>query len=77
MVRAEHTPLRLMWLIAILASTSCCAFMIHNTFAQYFDYETTSKIEVVSTSALTMPAITLCSTNYFASPNAIPIIQSE
>jgi hypothetical protein len=50
--------------------------MIYYSLSQYLQFETTSKIQVIYDQALVIPAITFCSTNYFASAQSKQIIQS-
>jgi hypothetical protein len=72
--RTEHTAIRIVWLVAILGSVATCSYLVVDCFIEYFAFETTSKIEVIYESFSTMPAITVCLTNYFVAPSSRGLI---
>jgi hypothetical protein len=75
-IRTEHKSVRFVWLVSILLSLISCTLMIYQSFTQFFAYETTSKLDIVYDSAnLYLPALTVCSTTYFATPQAKRLLQ--
>jgi hypothetical protein len=76
LLRTSQKSIKLIWLVSILISLFVCTGMIYYSLSQYLQFETTSKIQVVYDSALVIPVITVCSSNYFASAESKQMIQT-
>lgn len=60
LVRSRTRCFRFMWIIAILLSTSACAFMIWQTMSEYLAYTVVTEIESKERRSLIFPQITIC-----------------
>jgi hypothetical protein len=75
-IRTTKLPIKLVWLVFILALVGCCGYFIVFIFTEYFKYETTSKIEYVYDKYMEMPAVSICFSNFFQNKDSIPLVMS-
>jgi hypothetical protein len=54
-----------MWTLLFLGSFAACVYFITRTFTEYFQYETSSKIDTIYETYMPMPVVSICSTNFF------------
>ena len=48
LIRTKYISLKIIWLILLLISTSCCIYYIIDSYSAYLDYETVTTIKKFS-----------------------------
>ncbi|CAF0715638.1 unnamed protein product [Brachionus calyciflorus] len=75
-IRSDKLAIRLMWIIFTIISTGLCGFMIVQSILNYFSFETTSKIQVITETNAIFPTVTICNTNYFTTKYSAEFINN-
>lgn len=75
--RTNNKLIKIMWTIFLLFSLTLCCYMISKSFLEYFQFQTTSKIEVKYETNTDLPAVTICLPNFFPSKKAKKFLYTE
>ncbi|CAF1003954.1 unnamed protein product [Brachionus calyciflorus] len=73
-IRSTKLSIRLMWIGFTLISTGLCAYLIAKNLFGYLDFETTTKIRVLTEFVSDAPTITICNNLFFTSPKSIELL---
>jgi hypothetical protein len=65
LARAEKILVKIIWAFSLLVATALCGILCVQSFIEYFQFETTSKIDVIYESYHKFPLVSVCQTNYF------------
>ncbi|RNA22809.1 acid-sensing ion channel 1 isoform X2 [Brachionus plicatilis] len=74
--RTKFLPIKIMWIILFLASTSACFFLIISNLINFFNFEVVTKIRVIKKDSILFPAITICNINPFVTQQGLEYVQS-
>ncbi|RNA28850.1 acid-sensing ion channel 5 [Brachionus plicatilis] len=72
--RTEFLTIRIIWTIALLASTGICLFIITLNVTNFLENEVITKIRVHQKNSLVFPSVTVCNLNPFATKNELDIV---
>jgi hypothetical protein len=71
--RAKNTLMRSIWLLAFLASTCTCVWLTINGISDYLKYPVFTRIRIQTQIPFTLPAITICNANSFATEYGVAV----
>ena len=54
---------RIMWIVVFLCSSSFCFFLVHSSFVEYFKYQVTTNLRLMTESKSTFPTISFYNMN--------------
>lgn len=60
LIRTKYISLKIIWLILLLISTSCCIYYIIDSYSAYLDYETVTTIKKFSKDSMIFPVVSIC-----------------
>jgi hypothetical protein len=65
--REKSILVRVIWIIATMAATGLCVYMLTQSIIDYLRFEVVTKIELIEDTSTTVPQITICSSSLFVS----------
>ncbi|CAF0868590.1 unnamed protein product [Brachionus calyciflorus] len=74
--RSNELSIKIMWTFFTLISAGLCSALIYESFANYFNYEVTTKTRVKHEFKSIFPTVTICNLNYFTSDYSVNFIKS-
>ena len=60
---SELLVFKIMWIVVFLCSSSFCFFLVHSSFVEYFKYEVTTNLRLMTESKSTFPTISFYNMN--------------
>ena len=60
---SDFLVFKIMWIVVFLFSSSVCLFLVQSSFAEYFKYQVTSNLRLVTESKSTFPTISFYNMN--------------
>ena len=63
--KTDSWLIKMVWLGAFLASSSCCIYLNINSIMNFLQYDTITRIETIRQSPADFPVITLCNYNQY------------
>ena len=73
----KNIVLKLIWTFIFVAFSVLTAWLVIKAMIDYFQYELTSKIQVINEKPTFFPAVTICNTNAFSSLQAQHLIEQK
>lgn len=70
----DYIFLRVMWLLATLASAAYCAFLTSKSIMSYLQFDVLTKISVINQMPSNFPAVKLCSINFVANEKSFELL---
>ncbi len=67
LLKTKHKPIKLMWIVFVLASISFSIYFITNTVLEYLEYRVTTEVRIKDAKQIPFPVVTICNKNKISS----------
>jgi hypothetical protein len=68
--KTKYSVMRFIWILVIMAAIALCIFLVVSAAREFFEYSTTSRVQLVNQSPSPFPRITVCQSNPFVAADA-------
>ena len=76
MVTNTHRPVKILWVLSVLASLAACSYLIVASILSYLQYEVISKMSIISETVSPFPTISICNIVPFVTKSSESFEQS-
>ena len=68
--RNEHWPIKIAWILIVLASTGLCSYFVIENLISYLEFGVITKMTFIKESTSQFPTISICNSNPFTTNNS-------